>query len=109
MLRRHRTRDPRYEPLIDAAQPAVAAAIAVLRRMPYAELEALRGRKMAIEWEADGGETLCRDTQVYFDGGWEGDLRVTVDVTWPADPHWIKRPLLLDGFILEPDGSVVDG
>ena len=107
MLRRRRTRDPRYEVLIEEAQPAVAAAIDVLRRMQYAELEALRGLKMAIEWNAAGGETLCRDTQVYFDGGWEGDLRVTVDVWWPQDPHWIKRSLVLDDFILEPDGSFV--
>jgi len=107
MLRKHRTRDPRHAALIEAAQPAVAAAIAALRQMPYADLEALRGQKLAIEWEEPAGETLCRDTQVYFDGGWEGDLRVTVDVSWPADPHRLKRPLVLDEFILEPDGSFV--
>ncbi len=107
MLRRHRKGDPRYEPLIEAAEPAVVAAVAVLRRKPYAELEALRGQKMVIEWEGPGGETLCRDTQVYFDGGWSGDLRVSVDVWWPHDPHRIKRSLVLDGFILEPDGTFV--
>jgi hypothetical protein len=107
VLHRHRKPDPQHDALVEAAQPAVVAAIAVLQRMSYAELEALRGKKMAIEWEGPGGETLCRDTQVYFDGGWNGDLRVTVDVWWPHDRHRIKRSLVLDGFLLEPDGSVV--
>ncbi len=97
-----------------------------LRRLPYAKLrERLPKTKVRLlgglitvdgggcptrhEYFERGGATYELETQVDWDDDEGGDIRVSLAV-WSVGGEWrlIGGPIASDGFIVAPDGSLVD-
>jgi len=90
----------------------VAHQIAGLRRLSYDNLLGYLNKPAHEEMTASSGQTLIRETQVFWDGRRNGPLRVIVDVWQPhsdSERRWrrVKRSIAIDDFIRAPDGSFV--
>jgi hypothetical protein len=94
------------------AEAWVVEQILRLRRSSYEELLTHLDQPIHEELRTASGKTVIRETQVFWDGGRDGPLRVMVDVWDPrsgAKRRWWRgiRSLAIDDFILAPDGTFV--
>jgi hypothetical protein len=83
-----------------------------LRGSSYRQLLAHLDQPIHEELRTASGKTLIRETQVFWDGGRDGPLRVMVDVWDPqfgGKRRWSRgsQSLAIDDFILAPEGTFI--
>ena len=88
------------------AQEWVNTEIARLRAMSYKDLLALLGDPIHYLVPSQTGRELMGETQVFWDTGEPGPLRVFVDICEPKPG--VVRSIASQDFIRAPDGSFTD-
>ena len=88
------------------AQSWVRAQIERLRGMTYDELVASVDEPAHFHVQSRTGRDLMGETQVFWDSGEPGPLRVIVDICEPKPG--IVRSIASADFIRAPDGSFID-
>jgi hypothetical protein len=76
-----------------------------LRSMSYAELLECRNEPTHYRVESRTGRVLMGETQVFWDSGEEGPLRIMVDICEPKPG--VVSSIASDDFIRAPDGSFI--
>jgi hypothetical protein len=88
------------------AEAWVAAEIDRLRAMSYEELVELEDYPVHYAVPSRTGRHLMGETQVFWDNGDPGPLRVLVDICEPQPE--VVRSIAIDQFVRAPDGSFID-
>ena len=88
------------------AQEWVRAQIERLRAMSYDELRASLNDSTHYRVTSRTGRVLMGETQVFWDTGKPGPLRIIVDICEPKSG--IVHSIASEDFIRAPDGSFID-
>jgi hypothetical protein len=88
------------------ARDWVKLEIEQLRALSYEELLRVRDEPIHHAVQSRTGRTLMGETQVWWDSGEAGPLRVTVDICEPKPG--LVRSIATDDFIRAPDGTFID-
>jgi hypothetical protein len=86
------------------AQQLLKARVNQLRAMSYHDLLGLMDKETVTEVDGSPGRRYSIETQVFWDGAKDRDLRVMVSID---DGGWRAYAPLTDDFIMAPDGSFV--